>query len=337
MRVTRRALLLPFVLALTCLPARPWPGRARAPGPRRVVAPARRRDDRRFSAGLRRPAREGARQHRRHGGEDRERGLLAQPAVPGSRGARYREFDFPAVLIREAHARGIAVHAWFFDFAEGANSHVAQTHPEWLALSPDGKPTTAEILRGQPYRMAWMCPARRPGYTDQWLIPLIKEFAERYDVDAIHHDYVRYPGDLAPDTYCFCDYCLKHLPEYASYSLAGPAGRSAHLAVRPAAPRGALGTQPEGAAAELGPVFARDEEPAVAGRQLLPRGKPRPGLLLLRVPRAPRRRVHAAGVRGDSEGEPPNRRVGRGVQEPGAERSFHRTGLAAFLAVGAGT
>jgi uncharacterized lipoprotein YddW (UPF0748 family) len=129
----------------------------------------------------------------------------------------YREFDFPAVLIREAHARGIAVHAWFFDFAEGGNSHVVKAHPEWLALSPDGKPTTAEILRGQPYRMAWMCPARRPGYTDQWLIPLIKEFAERYDVDAIHHDYVRYPGDLAPDTYCFCDYCLKHLPEYASY------------------------------------------------------------------------------------------------------------------------
>ena len=65
--------------------------------------------------------------------------------------------------------------------------------------------------------MAWMCPARRPGYTDQWLIPLIKEFAARYDVDAIHHDYVRYPGDLAPDTYCFCDYCLEAIPKYASY------------------------------------------------------------------------------------------------------------------------
>jgi uncharacterized lipoprotein YddW (UPF0748 family) len=137
---------------------------------------------------------------------------FAEVVVP-----EYRQFDFPAVLIREAHARGIAVHAWFFDFAEGGASHVARTHPEWLALGPDGKSTTAEILRGQPYRMAWMCPARRPGYTDQWLIPLIAEFAGRYDVDAIHHDYVRYPGDLAPDTYCFCDYCLKHLPEYASY------------------------------------------------------------------------------------------------------------------------
>jgi uncharacterized lipoprotein YddW (UPF0748 family) len=129
----------------------------------------------------------------------------------------YRDFDFPAVLIKHCHKRKIAVHAWFFDFAEGANAYVTQQHPEWLALGPEGKPTTAEVLRGNPYRLAWMCPARRPGYTDQWLIPLIKEFAQRYDVDAIHHDYVRYPGDLAPDTYCFCDYCLNEIPKYASY------------------------------------------------------------------------------------------------------------------------
>ncbi len=129
----------------------------------------------------------------------------------------YREFDFPAVLIRECHQRQIAVHAWFFDFAEGAASYVVRQHPEWLARSPEGKPTTDEVLRGRPYRLAWMCPARRPGYTDQWLVPVIQEFAARYDVDAIHHDYVRYPGDLAPDTYCFCDYCLDAIPRYASY------------------------------------------------------------------------------------------------------------------------
>lgn len=128
-----------------------------------------------------------------------------------------RQFDMPGTLIRECHRRGIKVHAWFFDFAEGANSFVVKQHPEWLALSPEGKPTTSEILRGRPYQLAWMCPARRPGYTDQWLIPAIKDFAQRYDIDAIHHDYIRYPGDLAPDTYCFCDYCLQHLPEYAGY------------------------------------------------------------------------------------------------------------------------
>jgi uncharacterized lipoprotein YddW (UPF0748 family) len=139
-------------------------------------------------------------------------GRFAPAVVP-----EYRAFDLPAILVRECHRRKIAVHAWFFDFAEGADSDVVQQHPEWRALSPDGKPSTAEELRGRPYRLAWMCPARRPGYTDQWLIPLIREFAERYDVDAIHHDYVRYPGDLAPDTYCFCDYCLEAIPHYASY------------------------------------------------------------------------------------------------------------------------
>jgi uncharacterized lipoprotein YddW (UPF0748 family) len=130
---------------------------------------------------------------------------------------RYKEFDMPALLIRECHKRGIEVHAWFFDFAEGADSWVTRQHPEWLALNPEGKPTTSEILRGRPYRLAWMCPARRPGYTDQYLIPVIKDFVRRYDVDAIHHDYVRYPGDLAPDRYCFCDYCLEHIPQYAAY------------------------------------------------------------------------------------------------------------------------
>ena len=50
--------------------------------------------------------------------------------------AEYRDFDFPAVLIRQCHRRKIAVHAWFFDFAEGADSYVARQHPEWLALGP---------------------------------------------------------------------------------------------------------------------------------------------------------------------------------------------------------
>jgi uncharacterized lipoprotein YddW (UPF0748 family) len=100
---------------------------------------------------------------------------------------QYKDFDMPALLIRECHRRGIQVHAWFFDFAEGADSYVTRQHPEWLALNPEGKPTTSEILRGRPYRLAWMCPARRPGYTDQYLIPVIKDFVKRYDVDAIHH------------------------------------------------------------------------------------------------------------------------------------------------------
>ena len=43
------------------------------------------------------------------------------------------------------------------------------------------------------------------------------EFARRYDWQSIHHDYIRYPGDLAPDRYCFCDDCLEQIPRYAGY------------------------------------------------------------------------------------------------------------------------
>ena len=66
-----------------------------------------------------------------------------------------------------------------------------------------------EILGGEALWHHTDVSARRPGYTDQWLIPMIVEFARRYDVDAIHHDYVRFPGDVAPDRYCFCDHCLE--------------------------------------------------------------------------------------------------------------------------------
>ena len=65
-----------------------------------------------------------------------------------------------------------------------------------------------------------------------------------------------------------------------------------------------------------------------------PGGPPRPGLLLLRVPRPPRRPVHARGVRGSPEGEAEDRVLGRGLQEPRAERALHRPGLEALRALG---
>ena len=238
------------------------------------------------------------------------------------------------MLIRECHKRQIAFHVWFFDFAEGAGSYVAQQHPEWLALSPAGKPTSAEVLRGAPYRMAWMCPARRPGYTDQWLIPVIKEFAERYDVDAIHHDYVRYPGDLAPDTYCFCDYCLEEIPKYASYySTSHPDDPLLGRFDRPH-----LEAHWETSPKVLPPNW-KDYSREMKSRLLLegsffPGGNRDLDYLLLRVPRAPRRAVHAGGVRGGAEGQAEDGVLGRGLQEPGAERALHRPGLAALLAVG---
>lgn len=129
----------------------------------------------------------------------------------------YESFDLLEHLTREAHAVGIQVDAWLVDFAEGERGVAYREHPEWAQLNPDGSTTSSETLgvakRRYPY--VWMCPARRPGYTDQWLLPMIDEIARNYAVDSVHHDYVRYPGDVAPEGYCFCDYCLKEIPRHA--------------------------------------------------------------------------------------------------------------------------
>jgi uncharacterized lipoprotein YddW (UPF0748 family) len=132
----------------------------------------------------------------------------------------YESFDMLGALVREAHERDMKVDAWLCDFVEGVNGAAYREHPEWAQLNPGGGTTATETLgvARRPYPYVWMCPARRPGYTDQWLLPMIEEIAEHYAVDSIHHDYVRYPGDVAPDSYCFCDYCLKQIPRYAMLS-----------------------------------------------------------------------------------------------------------------------
>jgi uncharacterized lipoprotein YddW (UPF0748 family) len=138
----------------------------------------------------------------------------------------YESFDMLRELTKEAHRVGIKVHAWLCDFVEGANGAAIHTHPEWAAINPAGGATTTETLgpRRRPYPYLWMCPARRPGYTDLWLLPMIEEIVRSYPVDGIHHDYVRYPGDVAPDSFCFCDYCLKNIPRYAMLAYETRAG-----------------------------------------------------------------------------------------------------------------
>jgi uncharacterized lipoprotein YddW (UPF0748 family) len=134
---------------------------------------------------------------------------------------RYQDFDLVENLVREAHDQGIEVHAWLIDFYEGQNGAAYREHPEWAQLNAEGKATNSEKLLdrdkfpNKAYPNIWMCPARRPGYTDQWLLPLIEELGFHLPIDGIHHDYVRYAGDVAPDSYCFCDYCLKNIPRHA--------------------------------------------------------------------------------------------------------------------------
>lgn len=146
----------------------------------------------------------------------------------------YESFDLLGALAREARPQGIQVHAWLVDFVEGVNSPAVRAHPEWAQLNPAGGTTATETLgrRRRPYPYIWMCPARRPGYTDQWLLPMIEEIVRNHEVDGIHHDYVRYPGDVAPDSFCFCDYCLASIPRHAMLAYETHAGERYAVDVR---------------------------------------------------------------------------------------------------------
>lgn len=128
---------------------------------------------------------------------------------------RWQGFDMVKSLVKVAHSHGIKVHGWIPSFTNSPDSPVLKEHPEWAMLNPDGGWTTSEKLSGgKDYPIVWMCPARRPGWVDQVILPLIEDLITHTPIDGIHHDYVRYPGDVAPDDYCFCDYCLEDFLRY---------------------------------------------------------------------------------------------------------------------------
>ncbi len=92
--------------------------------------------------------------------------------------------------IEEAHKRGMELHAWF-NVAKVYNSgqpplssprHILRSHPEW-----------AQVYDGE-----WWLDMGRPEvrtYTEV----LIMELVRLYDLDGIHLDYVRYPGEKFDD------------------------------------------------------------------------------------------------------------------------------------------
>lgn len=92
--------------------------------------------------------------------------------------------------IDEAHKRGMEIHAWFnvakvYNGGQPALSsprHVLRSHAEWA----------------QQYEGEWWVDMGRPevrAYTEN----LIMELVRLYDLDGIHLDYIRYPGEKFED------------------------------------------------------------------------------------------------------------------------------------------
>jgi len=125
-------------------------------------------------------------------------------------------YDPLAQATAEAHARGMAVHAWVNthlvwsgDARPTDPTHLVNAHPEWLAVPRalaadlfdvdprDPRFTDALLRYAEEHRESVeglfsspSDPAVQRHVLDVWM-----DLADRYDLDGIHFDYIRYPSD----------------------------------------------------------------------------------------------------------------------------------------------
>jgi uncharacterized lipoprotein YddW (UPF0748 family) len=109
------------------------------------------------------------------------------------------------VAVREAHARGLQLHAWINGLSgwesnnsttcrglrpsvAGQPNHVLIDHPEWAMHTRGGRPMACP--NGEEY--VYLSPAHAGVRTH--LARVAADIVRRYDVDGIHLDRIRYPG-----------------------------------------------------------------------------------------------------------------------------------------------
>jgi len=131
-----------------------------------------------------------------------------------------KSFDRYGEIVKEAKDRGIKVDAWFCLYIEDINSPstLVKRYPEILLVNKYGKsnleePTWSYI--DPKYSVYWVCPSSQK--YNNFLLNLMEEVIEKYDVDGIHLDYVRYPEAVEGRYYCYCRRCLKRFKEEYGY------------------------------------------------------------------------------------------------------------------------
>jgi uncharacterized lipoprotein YddW (UPF0748 family) len=116
-------------------------------------------------------------------------------------------FDPLAVVIQEAHAKGIEVHAWLNTYLAWSGNrrpqspeHLWNAHQDWFATDREGRcsPLAVEDAEG-----AFLQPSNPE--VQEHLFKVFTHVAQNYDVDGIHFDYIRY----ANSRYDFSNAALK--------------------------------------------------------------------------------------------------------------------------------
>lgn len=93
-------------------------------------------------------------------------------------------FDPLAFMVEECHQRGMECHAWLVTYPLGSRKQqdglggasVVKKHRNIVTL----------------YKGGWYLDPGNPA-TDDYLLSIVKEIVNNYDVDGVHFDYIRYP------------------------------------------------------------------------------------------------------------------------------------------------
>jgi uncharacterized lipoprotein YddW (UPF0748 family) len=126
------------------------------------------------------------------------------------------DFDPLALVIEQAHAAGLQVHAWInFNLVAGtgelpaSSEHIVYRHPEWLMV-PQSLAASLVTLdpKGPEYlgRLSRYARSHSDAIEGVYLSPMasgsiaytvgvIRDIATRYAVDGVHLDYLRYPNE----------------------------------------------------------------------------------------------------------------------------------------------
>lgn len=124
-------------------------------------------------------------------------------------------------LVPIAKKSGLKVHAWIMAMNRPGDS-VALKHPEWYAVSREGK----SCFDTRPYvdYYQWLCPTRKESRNH--VLGLVEALAKVNGIESVHLDYIRFsdiflPVGLLPKynliqdeelpefDFCYCDVCIR--------------------------------------------------------------------------------------------------------------------------------
>lgn len=115
---------------------------------------------------------------------------------------QWNGLDVLSIIIDEAHKHGIEVHPWVWVFRVGNEKDkgpILRAHPEWAAVSKEGDALTE-------YGAYWLCPSLAA--PRRLMLRAITELAQKYPVDGIQLDYIRFEHQEV-GRYCYNDSCRR--------------------------------------------------------------------------------------------------------------------------------